>query len=129
MRFKVGESYLHNNKSFVRTIDAIVGDDIYWHDQHGTGLCSSETFHRQTGMLLEPGEVAAILAGQMPPPPRPIPSEAIRKFVALCRESKREKSFHVVINSARELGLTYEDVMQNLELLKSQRLYLRSIPD
>lgn len=128
MRFKVGESYLHRNGHFIRTIDAIKDRVIYWHDQIAPGQCSEETFHRQTGQLLTPEEIAATLAGNTPPP-RPVPSDAIRKFAALCREAKRQKTLHVVINDARELGLTYEDVMQNLELLKGQRLYLRIIPD
>ena len=67
MRFKVGESYSHNNKLFVRTIDAIADGAIYWHDQIGTGHCSEETFHRQTvGLPLAPEELAAKLARKFP---------------------------------------------------------------
>jgi hypothetical protein len=128
MRFKVGQSYLHQNGHFIRTIDAIIDDVIYWHDHVAPGQCSAETFHRQTGQLLTPEETAILRAGNVLPP-RVEPSEAIRKFASICRDAKRQKSFHIVINSAHELGLTYEDVMKNLELLKSQGLYLRIIPD
>lgn len=40
----VGGRYPHRNGSFVREIDEIRGDCVYWHDQVAPGQCSKERF-------------------------------------------------------------------------------------
>jgi hypothetical protein len=41
---RVGGRYLHHNGNFIRTIDSIVGNTIYWHDECGPGDCTRNVF-------------------------------------------------------------------------------------
>ena len=41
---RVGGRYLHHNGNFIRTIDSIVGDTVYWHDECGPGDCKKNVF-------------------------------------------------------------------------------------
>ncbi len=40
----VGGRYLHVNGLFIRQINAIEGDRVYYHDQYGKGQCSKQAF-------------------------------------------------------------------------------------
>jgi thiamine monophosphate kinase len=40
----VGGRYLHVNRLFIRTFDAIEGDAVIYHDQHGQGRCGRSAF-------------------------------------------------------------------------------------
>jgi hypothetical protein len=44
---KAGGRYLHYNGLFVREIDAIEGDTVFWHDDISSGQCGKQTFLRQ----------------------------------------------------------------------------------
>jgi hypothetical protein len=44
---KVGGRYLHHNGLFVRQIEAIEGDTVFWHDKISGGQCSKKIFLRQ----------------------------------------------------------------------------------
>jgi hypothetical protein len=44
---KAGGRYLHYNGLFVREIDAIEGDTVFWHDEISSGQCGKQTFLRQ----------------------------------------------------------------------------------
>jgi len=52
-----GRSYLHYNNRFVRTIDAIEGDSVYWHDYIGSGVCSRTNFIRRCPTPAPPDRV------------------------------------------------------------------------
>jgi len=54
---RAGWRYLHNNGSWIRTIDHIVGDNVYWHDDCGPGNCTRNVFlKRCSGFALEQPE-------------------------------------------------------------------------
>lgn len=40
----VGGRYLHVNRLFIRTIDAIEGDTVIYHDQYAQGRCGKSAF-------------------------------------------------------------------------------------
>lgn len=44
---KVGGRYLHRNGLFVREIEAIKGDTVFWHDDLSSGQCGKQVFLRQ----------------------------------------------------------------------------------
>lgn len=44
---KVGGRYLHRNGLFVREIEAIEGDTVFWHDDLSSGQCGKQVFLRQ----------------------------------------------------------------------------------
>lgn len=44
---KRGCRYLHHNGLFVREIDAIEGDTVFWHDDLSSGQCGKQVFLRQ----------------------------------------------------------------------------------
>jgi hypothetical protein len=44
---KAGGRYLHYNGLFVREIDAIEGQTVFWHDDINSGQCSKQVFVRQ----------------------------------------------------------------------------------
>lgn len=48
---KAGGRYLHNNGNFVRIIDCIVGNTVYWHDDCGPGECSCQVFLKRCSGL------------------------------------------------------------------------------
>jgi hypothetical protein len=41
---RVGGRYLHSNGNFVRTIDYIEGNSVYWHDECGPGTGTRNVF-------------------------------------------------------------------------------------
>lgn len=43
---KVGGRYLHRNGLFVREIEAIEGDAVFWHDEFSSGQCGKQIFLR-----------------------------------------------------------------------------------
>jgi hypothetical protein len=43
---KVGGRYLHRNGLFIREIDAIEGDTVFWHDEFSSGQCGRQVFLR-----------------------------------------------------------------------------------
>lgn len=43
---KVGGRYLHRNGLFVREIEAIEGDTVFWHDELSSGQCGKQAFLR-----------------------------------------------------------------------------------
>lgn len=52
---RVGGRYQHINGYFVRTIDTIEAQTVYWHDHVGPGRCTRRTFLRQvTSFAPEP---------------------------------------------------------------------------
>lgn len=56
---KVGGRYLHYNGVFVREIDAIEGDTVFWHDDISSGQCGKQVFLRQCpSIATAPGLVA-----------------------------------------------------------------------
>ena len=130
MSYQVGESYLHRNMLFIRTIDGIEGDTISWHDKHGPGQCTAKVFARQCIALApknerELEEIKAEIVRDQSAPRR---SKVELTFSALCDELSRNGITHIVINDPRELGTTYEEVMRSLLTLEHYRLYLRIIP-
>ncbi|MGH7991170.1 MAG: hypothetical protein ACREDS_13395 [Limisphaerales bacterium] len=48
---EVGGRYLHRNGLFVREIDAIEGDRVFWHDDLSSGQCGKQVFLRQCPSL------------------------------------------------------------------------------
>lgn len=60
MSYFVGARYIAKGGHFVRTIERINGDDIFWCDQVGSGRCSRESFNRWAGEL----------SPDSPPPPQ-----------------------------------------------------------
>jgi hypothetical protein len=44
---KTGSRYLHRNGLFIREIDAIEGDTVFWHDDMSSGQCGKQVFLRQ----------------------------------------------------------------------------------
>jgi len=54
----VGGRYLHHNGNFTRTIDSIVGNTVYWHDECGPGDCTKNVFlKRCQGFAAEAGSL------------------------------------------------------------------------
>jgi hypothetical protein len=43
---KVGERYLHRNGLFIREIEAIEGDRVFWRDDLSSGQCGKQVFLR-----------------------------------------------------------------------------------
>jgi hypothetical protein len=54
----VGGRYLHLNRLFIRTIDAIEGDTVIYHDQYGQGRCGKTAFLKTCPALGSQEEVA-----------------------------------------------------------------------
>lgn len=44
---KAGDRYLHRNGLFIREIDAIEGNTVFWHDDISSGQCGKQVFLRQ----------------------------------------------------------------------------------
>jgi hypothetical protein len=53
----VGGRYLHVNRVFVRHIDAIEGDTVFYHDQYGQGRCGKRAFLKSCPKLASQEEV------------------------------------------------------------------------
>jgi hypothetical protein len=41
---QLGGRYLHNNRLFIRTIERIEGDDVWWRSDSDSGICKRNTF-------------------------------------------------------------------------------------
>ncbi len=50
---RAGGKYLHNNGFFIRTIDRLDGKSVYWHNQHGSGVCSKAHFLKTCHEMIE----------------------------------------------------------------------------
>ena len=53
----VGSHYLHVNQMFIRRIEAIEGDTVFYHDQYGAGHCSKRAFVRTCPSVASPEEM------------------------------------------------------------------------
>ena len=126
---QAGQSYLHRNWLFIRTIEAIEGETVFWHDQHGPGNCTRKVFVRQCIALAPKDERCS----------DEIKAEMTRKgvdprsrlellFEALCRDAASRKVTFISIEDPRMLGATYEEVMRNMLVLEEYHLYLRITP-
>jgi len=133
MNLLVGESYLHRNMIFVRTIERIDGKDVYWRDKVGPGRCTKEVFQKLCIGVAPKDErgVEEIKAEQR----RQEASNKSKSGAELdlelrCRQAQKEKITHISIEDPRTLGSTYEEVMRCLFVLQEHRLYLRILrPD
>jgi hypothetical protein len=131
-QIKIGGSYRHRGGLSVRTIDAIDGNTVYWHDHVGNGHCTKQTFlklcisiatDQDIDQVQESVEELAISREkQEQDEERRRREEA---FLNLCVDANKTNVTHVVIDSASELGMTYDEIMHNLAVLEKYRLYMR----
>ena len=127
-QLEAGQSYIHRNFEFIRTIDGLEGDTVLWHDQIGPGRCTRKVFVRQClaaapkderGLLEIKAEVARGQGEKVSP------SEI--RLRQMCTEAIRANRTELQIADPRLLGDTYEVVMRNLLTLGQARLALRIV--
>jgi hypothetical protein len=127
-QLEAGQSYLHRNFQFIRTIDRMEGDTVLWHDQIGPGRCSRKVFVRQCLAVAPEDELglleikAEVARGQGE---KVSPSEI--RFQQMCTEAIRASKTEMAITDPRLLGDTYEVVMRNLLVLGQAGLALRIV--
>jgi hypothetical protein len=134
MNLEVGKSYRHRGGFFIRTIDGIDDDRVRWHDHAGAHSCSKATFCKvcialatQADIKQYEDTVAALRKAREREVDYARVSEIDRAFLANCADAKKRGLTHVVVNDPAELGISYEQVMRDLDVLEKQRLYLRII--
>lgn len=129
---KAGCSYIHKSGNSTRTIDAINGDDIHWHDDFAPGTCTRATFTRQCIAVATPEDLQAIqaLRFRLAEKQEQIAANQGKlhrheKILRECLEARRRGHPYIVIESRDELGFDYDEVMANLALIEEHQIYLR----
>ncbi len=131
---KPGGSYRHRGGLAVRTIDAIHGNTVYWHDHVGKGHCTKQTFlklcisiatDQDFDQVQESVQELAVSRDKQEQDEES--RRRVEAFLKLCVDANKTNITHVVIGSPSELGMTYDEIMHNLSVLEKYRLYLRII--
>ena len=125
MKLKVGESYLHRNLLFIRTIERIDGQDVFYHDQVAGGRCTKAVFTKQCLRIATAEDQEAWQRSRGNANEKPLKSKAEIEFEELCRDAKKRDITFISIENTRQLGESFEEVTRCLKVLQNFRLYLR----
>lgn len=119
MKLVVGGKYVSQSGRMVRVIERIDGNDVYWRDDYGPGICRRSTFHKWVGKIYDKNEHKD---SALPIPP-PLPPKMDRRAT----DEVLEIILHIQ-NQMRMWRITLEQALQHRQdiLLSTQKEVLKS---
>lgn len=105
LRFFVGGQYVHQNGRWVRTIEKIEGDRVFWIDEVGFGSCTKKVFSKKT-------------AGYAPGSPRPPLTASALK--AQEREYFRQLALAAATEPPAETAFDWPQLLSGLRKLQNR---------